>query len=196
MLQFIASKSNQYSFEEQVKMVLDAGCKWIELNIDGATNEEAKSIIENIIPLCKESDTILIIDNYVELVKDLEVTGVRICKKGINVTNVRDILEGGPIIGINVATASDIYALKGIDVDYVALGAYETIGIDSYKKIVNEVHNAGIELPIVAYGDITIEDIDNIMATGVNGIAMSSAIVNAENPLEYTKAVLDKLYNK
>ena len=196
MLQFIASKSNQYSFEEQVKIVLDAGCKWIELHIDGATNEEAKSIIENIIPLCKESDTILIIDNYVELVKDLEVTGVRICKKGINVTNVRDILEGGPIIGINVATASDIYALKGIDVDYVALGAYETIGIDSYKKIVNEVHNAGIELPIVAYGDITIEDIDNIMATGVNGIAMSSAIVNAENPLEYTKAVLDKLYNK
>ena len=62
MLQFIASKSERYSIEEQVKMVLEAGCKWIELNIDGATNEEAKSIIEKIIPLCKKADAILVID--------------------------------------------------------------------------------------------------------------------------------------
>ena len=104
------------------------------------------------------------------------------------------MLEGGPIIGINVSTAGDIYALKGIDVDYVALGAYETLGLESYQKIVTEVREAGVMLPIVAYGDITLENIEDIMATGVNGVAMSDAIVNAENPTEYTKKILSILY--
>lgn len=194
MLQFIASKSERYSIEEQVKMVLEAGCKWIELNIDGATNEEAISIIEKIIPQCKESDAILVIDDNIEIVKDIEVTGVRLCKKEINAADSRNVLEGGPIIGVNVSTAGDIYALKGIDVDYVALGTFETLGLESYKKIVSEVRESGVELPIVAYGDITLENIDEIMATGVNGVAMNKAIVNSENPVEYTKAVLDKLY--
>ena len=42
---------------------------------------------------------------------------------------------------------------------------------------------------------ITLEDIDDVMATGVNGVAISGAIINAENPVEYTKAILNKLYN-
>ena len=128
------------------------------------------------------------------MIKDVEVTGVRLCKKEINATDARNMLEGGPIIGVNVSTAGDIFALKGIDIDYVALDSFETLGLDTYNKIISEVRECGVELPIVAYGDITLENIDEIMATGVNGIAMGKAIVNSENPVEYTKAVLDKLY--
>ena len=194
MLQYIISKNERYNIEEQTKIALDAGCRWIELDFDNTPIEDTKLIIEKIIPLCKETDAILIIDDYIDLVKELEVTGVRLCKKNTTPTAARNILEGGPIIGVNVRSVGDIYALKGIDIDYVALGDFETLGIDSYKKIVSEVRNAGIELPIVAYGDIYIEDIDNIMSTGVNGIAMSKAITNAENPTKYINSVLEKLY--
>lgn len=194
MLQFITSKNERYSTIEQVKMALEAGCKWIELNIEGATNDEAKATIDEVIPLCKDADAILVIDDFVELAKELEVTGVRLCKKEIKASDARNMLEGGPIIGINVSTAGDIYALKGIDVDYVALGAYETLGLESYQKIVSEVRENGVMLPIVAYGDITLEDIEDIMATGVNGVAMGKAVVEAENPIEYIKAILNKLY--
>ena len=194
MLQFIISENERYSIIEQVKMALEADCKWIELNMEGSTSDEAKAIIDEVIPLCKDADAILVIDDFVELAKELEVTGVRLCKKEINASDARNVLEGGPIIGVNVSTAGDIYALKGIDVDYVALGAYETLGLESYQKIVSEVRETGVMLPIVAYGDITLENIEDIMATGVNGLAMGKAIVEAENPVEYIKAVLDKLY--
>lgn len=194
MLQYIISKNERYNIEEQTKMALNAGCRWIELDFEDTPIENAKLIIEKIIPLCKETDAILIIDDYIDLVKELDITGVRLCKKNTTPADVRNILEGGPIIGVNVSSVGDIYALKGIDIDYVALGDFKTLGIDSYKKIVSEVRNAGIELPIVAYGDIYIEDIDNIMSTGVNGIAMSKAITNAENPTKYINSVLEKLY--
>jgi thiamine-phosphate pyrophosphorylase len=194
MLQFITRKNERYGIEEQVKMVLEGGCKWIELDMNDATAEEVKAIIENLIPLCKEADAILVVDDYVDIVKEMEVTGLRLIKDSKNVGEVRNILEGGPIIGVNVSTAGDIYALKGIDVDYVTIEINEPHSLDSIYKIVSEVREAGINMPIVAIGEITIENIKEVIATGVNGVAMSDAIVNAENPTEYTKKILSILY--
>ena len=194
MLQFITRKNERYGIEEQVKMVLEGGCKWIELDMNDATAEEVKAIIENLIPLCKEADAILVVDDNVDIVKEMEVTGLRLIKDSKNVGEVRNILEGGPIIGVNVSTAGDIYALKGIDVDYITIEINEPHSLDSIYKIVSEVREAGINMPIVAIGEITIENIKEVIATGVNGVAMSDAIVNAENPTEYTKKILSILY--
>lgn len=196
MLQFITHPCEKYSIIEQVKMVLDGGCKWIQLQMPNLSIEEAKSIIEEIIPICKEFDAILIIENYVELSKDLEVTGVHISKNVNKIAEIRNTLEGGPIIGVNVNTAGDIFALKGIDVDYVSIiSSKEENNLSHYAKIVDKVRTVGIELPIVAVGEFSIENIEAVMNTGVNGIALSESIINAENPTEYTKTILSKLYN-
>lgn len=205
MLQFITHPSERYSIVEQVKMVLEGGCKWIQLRMKDATDEEVKAVAEELIPLCKEADAILVIDDRVELVKEMEVTGVHLGKKDMPVAEARNLLEGGPIIGATANTASDIFALKGIDVDYVGLGPFRhtttkenlspILGLEGYSKIMKEIREAGVQLPVVAIGGITLEDIDDVMATGVNGVAISGAIINAENPVEYTKAILNKLYN-
>lgn len=206
MLQFITHPSEKYSIVEEVKMVLEGGCRWIQLRMKNATDEEIKAVAEEIIPLCKDADAILVIDDHVELVKELEVTGVHIGKEDMPTREARELLQGGPIIGVTANTAADILAMKGIDVDYVGLGPFRhtttksklspILGLDGYCSIVKEVREAGCELPIVAIGGITLEDVDDIMATGVNGIAMSGAIINAENPVEYTKEVLNRLYKK
>lgn len=205
MLQFITHTSERYSIVEQVKMVLEGGCKWIQLRMKEATDEEVKAVAEELIPLCKEADAILVIDDRVELVKEMEVTGVHLGKKDMPVAEARNLLEGGPIIGATANTAGDIFALKGIDVDYVGLGPFRhtttkenlspILGLEGYSKIMKEIREAGVQLPVVAIGGITLEDIDDVMATGVNGVAISGAIINAENPIEYTKAILNKLYN-
>ncbi len=206
MLQFITHPSEKYSIVEEVKMVLEGGCRWIQLRMKNATDEEIKAVAEEIIPLCKDADAILVLDDHVELVKELEVTGVHIGKEDMPPREARELLQGGPIIGVTANTAADILAMKGIDVDYVGLGPFRhtttksklspILGLDGYCSIVKEVREAGCELPIVAIGGITLEDVDDIMATGVNGIAMSGAIINAENPVEYTKEVLNRLYKK
>lgn len=205
MLQFITHPSERYRIVEQVKMVLEGGCKWIQLRMKEATDEEVKAVAEELIPLCKDADAILVIDDRVELVKEMEVTGVHLGKKDMPVAEARNLLEGGPIIGATANTAGDIFALKGIDVDYVGLGPFRhtttkenlspILGLEGYSKIMKEIREAGVQLPVVAIGGITLEDIDDVMATGVNGVAISGAIINAENPVEYTKAILNKLYN-
>ena len=48
-----------------------------------------------------------------------------------------------------------------------------------------------INLPIVAIGGITIDDIPEIMQTGVTGIALSGTILRAENPAEETSRIVE-----
>lgn len=203
MLQFITNNSEKYSIAEEVQMALEAGCKWIQLRMKDATDEEVKEVALQLIPMCQENDAFLIIDDRVELVNELRVSGVHLGKEDMDPLQARELLGPHAIIGVTANTAEDIIKWKGKDVDYVGVGPFRftttkknlapEIGLDGYKKIVEQVRAAGVELPLVAIGGITLDDVDAIMATGVQGIAMSGAIINAPDPMLYTGKVLEHL---
>ena len=50
------------------------------------------------------------------------------------------------------------------------------LGLEGYTAILSQMKEANIELPVVAIGGITREDIPAILETGVNGIALSGTI--------------------
>ncbi len=203
MLQFITHPSDKYSIAEEVQMAIEGGCKWVQLRMKDASYDELRDTALEIIPLCKENDVILIIDDNVELVKELRVHGVHLGKDDMPPAKAREYLGPHAIIGVTANTAADIMAMRGIDVDYIGLGPFRhtttkkrlspTLGIEGYRDIMAEVTNAGSELPVVAIGGITLEDINDIMSTGVQGIAVSGAIINAPDPVEYTREILSRL---
>ncbi|MCI9285502.1 MAG: thiamine phosphate synthase [Muribaculaceae bacterium] len=203
MLMFITHPSDRYSIAEEVQMVLEGGCKWIQLRMKDASDEEFRQTALDIIPMCKENEAFLVFDDRVELAMEMSVHGVHLGKNDMDPLQAREIMGAEAIIGVTANTASDITRLKGWDVDYVGLGPFRftstksnlspVIGLDGYREIVNTVRSADILLPIVAIGGITIEDIPSIMQTGINGIAMSGAIINAPDPVAYTRDVLKSL---
>ncbi|MDE6310125.1 MAG: thiamine phosphate synthase [Muribaculaceae bacterium] len=205
MLQYITHPSEKYSIPEQAQMVLEGGCRWIQLRMKESPIEEIRSVAMELIPLCKEHEAFLVLDDHVELTNELHIHGVHLGQHDMPPMEAREILGPEAIIGVTANTADQIIKFLGMDVDYVGLGPmrYTTtkanlspvIGIDGYRAIVDKVRGAGVELPIVAIGGITLEDIPAIMATGVNGVAMSGAILNADDPVEYTMRVLDALNN-
>lgn len=203
MLQFITHPSNRYTIAEEVQMAIEGGCKWIQLRMKDATYDEMKSTALEIIPICRENDIILVIDDNVELVNELRVHGVHLGKNDMDPRKAREILGPHAIIGVTANTADDILSFRGIDVDYVGVGPFRhtttkknlapVIGLDGYKDIVAKVTAAGNKLPLVAIGGITLEDVTGIMATGVQGIAVSGSIINAPDPVRYTTQLLNAL---
>lgn len=203
MLQFITHPSEKYSIAEEVQMAIEGGCRWIQLRMKDASDEEVRNVALEIIPMCQETDTFLIIDDRVELVNELRVSGVHLGKEDMDPMQAREILGPHAIIGVTANTVADIIKFKGKDVDYVGLGPFRftttkknlapEIGLEGYTEIVKEVRAAGVELPIVAIGGITEDDVKPLMATGVNGIAMSGAIIGADDPMLYTSSVMEKL---
>ncbi len=205
MLQFITHSSEKYSIAEEVQMAIEGGCRWIQLRMKDASDEEVREMALEIIPMCKENDTFLIIDDRVELVNELKVSGVHLGKNDMDPMEARELLGPHAIIGITANTADDILAFKGKDVDYVGLGPYRftetkknlspVLGPDRYREIITAVRNADMDIPVVAIGGITIDDIPGLMKTGINGIAISGAIINSPDPAEYTSRIMQELLN-
>lgn len=203
MLQFITNESDKYSIAEEVQMAIEGGCRWIQLRMKNATDEEVRETALEIIPMCKETDTFLIIDDRVDVVADLKVSGVHLGKEDMDPLEARELLGPHAIIGITANTADDILKYKGKDIDYAGVGPFRftttkkrlapELGLDGYRDIVRTVRAAGMDLPLVAIGGITLDDIDALRETGVNGIAMSGAIINAQDPVLYTSQVMEHL---
>ena len=203
MLQFITHPSQRFSITEEVRLVLEGGCKWIQLRMKDASYDEMRATALEIIPLCKENDAIMVIDDNVKLTEELRVHGVHLGKNDMPPRQAREELGPHAIIGVTANTADDILAMRGIDVDYVGLGPFRftttksalspVIGLDGYRDIMSAIRAAGSELPVVAIGGITLDDITPLMETGVNGVAMSGAIINAPDPTYYTAKVIEAL---
>ena len=200
---FITHPSDRYSIAEEVQMALEGGCKWIQLRMKDASDEEFRQTAPEIIPLYKENEAFLVFDDRVELAMEMGVHGVHLGKNDMDPLQAREIMGAEAIIGVTANTADDIVRLKGWDVDYVGLGPYRytttkknlspLLGTDGYRDVVNKVREADVLLPIVAIGGISIEDIPAIMSTGVNGIAVSGSIINAPDPVDYTRRILSAL---
>lgn len=203
MLQFITHPSPRFSLTEEVRLVLEGGCKWIQLRMKGATHQQMRDAANAIIPLCKDHDAIMVIDDNVALTDELRVHGVHLGRNDMPPAQAREELGPHAIIGVTANTVADILAMRGLDVDYVGVGPLRftttksalapTIGIDGYRTIMAEIRAAGCQLPVVAIGGVTIDDIAPLMAAGVNGVAVSGAIINAPDPTAYTARLIDAL---
>lgn len=191
MLQFITNSDSQINVVDQIKGAIAGGCRWIQVNMKDAYVDEIKCVINEVKPLCQESESILILSDRVELVKELELDGVHLDKGAMLPTQAREILGAGPIIGVAANSFSDISQIRYFDIDYISVGPYKhpesstadspIVSIDDYASIMAQIHEQQIELPIVAFGDIETTDIQGLWATGINGIAVSNAIANAND---------------
>lgn len=191
MLQFITNSDSQINVVDQIKGAIAGGCRWIQVNMKDTSDDEIKCVINEVKPLCQESESILILSDRVELVKELELDGVHLDKGAMLPTQAREILGAGPIIGVAANSFSDISQIIYFDIDYISVGPYKhpesstadspIVSTNDYASIMAQIHEQQIELPIVAFGDIETTDIQGLWATGINGIAVSNAIANAND---------------
>lgn len=200
-LQFITHQTELYSYFESARMALEGGCKWIQLRMKEAPLEEVEAVALQLKPICKEHEAILIIDDHVELVKKLEVDGVHLGKNDMPISQARQILGEAFIIGGTANNFEDVVQHYRAGADYLGIGPFRftttkknlspVLGLEGYATILSQMKEAHIELPVVAIGGITYEDIPDILRTGVNGIALSGTILRAENPVEETRRILN-----
>lgn len=203
MLQFITNETSQAAIIAQVQAVLAGGCKWIQLRMKNASRDEIIETAKALKPICAEAEAILVIDDHVDIAKELELDGVHLGKSDMNVKDARETLGEKFIIGATANTLDDVMSFSPVDVDYIGLGPYKftttkanlspIIELDSYANIVKVAANSKREIPIVAIGGIEHSDIERIMSTGVDGVAVSGALINADDTTAATKLMIDQL---
>lgn len=192
MLQYITTDNDRHNIPEQAQMAIEGGCRWIQLSTS-ATGEELKEIALELMTLCRENGVFLVIDHNVELTNELKVHGVHLSPGDMLPAEAREYLGPHAVIGVTVTTASEIIALKKADIDYVQIGPYPKVSLEQYRKIVNETREAGVTTPIVATGDITVDNLIALMASGISGVAVSKSIADSPDMAAYTSKCIDTL---
>ncbi len=200
-IQFITHQNDCIGYAEGAKMALEGGCKWIQLRMKDATDDEVRSVAAEIQPLCKQNEAIFLLDDRVELARELHADGVHLGKNDMPVDEARRVLGEEFIIGGTANTFEDIERLASQGADYIGCGPFRftttkknlapVLGLEGYRDIIENMRRAGIDIPVVAIGGITASDIDDILATGVKGIAVSGSVLTAENPVAMMRTLIN-----
>ena len=200
MVQFITHYTERYSYLDSVRIALEGGCRWIQLRMKEASPEETLPIAQEALAMCREFHATFIIDDHVEIARQIKADGVHLGKLDMPIAKARHILGRDFLIGGTANTFEDILEHYKAGADYIGCGPFRftttkksfspVLELKGYRRIVSQMKEADISLPIVAIGGITKADIPSLMETGITGIALSGSILRAECPIEEMKEIL------
>lgn len=199
-LQFITHYTEHIDYLQSAMLALQGGCKWVQLRMKHATDDEICSLALPLREACNRYNAKLILDDKVHLVKQTQADGVHLGKNDMPIDEARHLLGPDYIIGGTANTFADALLHWQRGADYIGCGPFRytttkeklapTLGLDGYRQIMTQLRQAGIALPVVAIGGIEAADIPALMQTGVTGIALSGTIIRAENPVEETRKII------
>lgn len=131
--------------------------------------------------LLEDYDVPLIINDHIDVALAIDADGVHIGQKDLPADVARRLLGPNKILGLSVGSIYEMDQVKLHDVDYVGIGpvfttstkkdARKALGVDGLRAIA-----AQRAIPKVAIGGINAENAATVMKSGVDGIAVVSAI--------------------
>ncbi|HIS10071.1 MAG TPA: thiamine phosphate synthase [Candidatus Avibacteroides excrementipullorum] len=194
MIQFITHYTESISYLDSAMYALRGGCKWIQLRMKDASDEEVRPVAEALLEECRRHGAVMIIDDRVALAKEIGADGVHLGHDDVSIAEARAMLGGKYIIGGTANTLEDVMRIYEGGGDYVGCGPYRftttkkklspVLGTDGYRRILGGMKAHGIELPVVAIGGIELDDVAILKNTGVAGIAISGAVIRSASPEE------------
>ena len=128
----------------------------------------------------------LIINDRADIALAVDAAGLHIGQDDLPLTAARKLLGPDKIIGVSTATLEEALLAQNQGADYLGVGAIfptntkgdaDSVSLADLKAIKAQVH-----IPVVAIGGINGSNLQAVMATGVDGAAVVSAIVAAEDP--------------
>ncbi len=176
---------------EQIKEALENGVTCVQLrekNLDEASFiEEAKKISV----LCRQYNTPFIVNDNVNVAIASNADGIHIGQEDMGLKDVREIVGENMIIGISAHTVEEAKFAQENGADYIGIGAvFETstkndVDVIPYEKV-KSICDA-VDMPKVAIGGINAENILKLKGSGIDGVAVVSAIFGAKDIGKATK---------
>lgn len=195
-LQYISQGITIEEQEKNIRKALDNGVKWIQVRWKKAPEREFIKLCEISKKLCSDHHAVCIINDHVQIAKDIDADGVHIGLNDMSVEIARLILGEDKIIGGTANTFQNVHQRMVESCDYIGLGPLRftttkeqlspVLGFRGYQNIIQELHDKSLEIPkIFAIGGVVLNDIELLQQIGIYGVAVSGQIT--EQPSIITK---------
>ena len=144
--------------------------------------------------LCEQHHVPYVVNDSVEIALHIDADGVHVGQSDIKGRDIRAMIGPDKILGISAGTVEEAVAAEKAGADYIGVGAIfgtstkknaRNMTMECLKEIVSSV-----SIPVVAIGGISAENIQQLCGSGVDGVAVVSAIFAAEDPGKATADLL------
>jgi len=186
---------------EQAEIACSAGANWLQYRCLTKTDSELIAEISQIADICDNWGATLILTNHYHLLDKVDAQGVHIEDFDADFKSIREAIGDDKTFG---ASATNIEALLKVQatgvVDYCGYGPFRhtdtkpnnkpLLGFEGYRQLQKQP----IEIPVIAVGGITLNDVETLIQTGIYGIAVSAAVNLAIDPGAAVKEFYRKIY--
>lgn len=186
---------NGESIENQVLEALKGGITFLQLREKSLTENAFLSEALKVKQIAKEYDVPFVINDNIDIAIKCDADGVHVGQSDMNALNVRELLGKDKIIGVSAGTVEEAIMAEKSGADYIGVGAiFDTstkkdaklVSYEMLKKICNSV-----SVPVVAIGGISCSNILKLSGSGIDGVAVISAIFASKNITKATKELLE-----
>ena len=176
---------------EDVKIAIDNGIKIIQLRDKVNNKETILETAKQLRELTKEKGVILIINDHIDIAKEVDADGVHLGQDDTPIEEARNLLNN-KIIGISCHSLKQAIKAEKDGADYIGIGPIFKTQTKDYQEIgsniITNVKNS-IKIPFIAIGGIDKDNIDEVLNAGATRVAIISALLNKNyiNNLNYFK---------
>ena len=185
------------SFLEKVETACRSGVTIVQLREKNLTTNQYYQLAKQVKEITDAYQVPLIIDDRLDVCLAVDAAGLHIGDDELPVSVARQVLGPEKILGVTAKTVKRALEAEEGGADYLGTGAiFPTTTkenapitlISTLKTICQRV-----AIPVVAIGGLTSENIDQLVATGIAGVAVVRDLMQAEDIEAKTQALLTKL---
>lgn len=190
-----AAWTGKKTLTEQVEEAMKGGITFLQLREKHLSKEEFLKEAIEIKDLAQKYQIPFVINDEIEIAQKAEADGVHVGQDDMPVEEVRQILGPDKIIGVSAHNVEEAVRAEQGGADYLGVGAvYPTstkentsaVSMEEMKKICQTV-----SIPVVAIGGIKKDNMNVLTGTGVDGIAVVSAIFAAKDIRKAARELLE-----
>lgn len=196
-IHFITQDGLSLSHADQARVACQAGLRWVQFRSKSEDAQLRRKLALQVKGVCEQYQATLIVNDFVELALEIGAHGVHLGLMDPKPQEARQILGSQAIIGATINSELERVRAQDRAVDYVGIGPYRftttkknlsnVLGIYGIRNLLRSIREVRPYLPVIAIGGIALGDMAEIMACGVNGVAVSSAISAAPDSARAAK---------
>lgn len=187
-------QQQRFSHVELVRMAVQAGVDTVQVREKRRWHScNLRQLFHHCANACMRQSTQLVINDHVSIAAELRsegfAVGAHVGSTDLSAVQARALLGPAALLGATVNNHQQLAHLQNAPVNYIGIGpVFKTyskenpapvLGIAGLKQLVQQSH-----APVIAIGGITLDNVAEVLSTGVTGVAIVSSWVLAKDPVQ------------
>ena len=170
-----------HTLAQDVEQAVQSGVTFVQIREKDMELEKFIQEASSIKKVCQRYQIPFVVNDSVEVVKAVDADGIHVGQHDMCAKDVRAILGEDKIVGVSAQTVEDALKAQEQGADYLGVGAVFTTNTkDDADDVSFETLKAiceAVDIPVIAIGGITADNLHLLKGSGIDGVAVVSAIM-------------------